>query len=181
MILRLKSESGTLECEFTEMEKPNMFNFKVYDDFRNYELQFESSFQPITLSEEAREYLMAIYTSSFGFEAALLPDELSGKETECFEVKFIKKVWNSISMKDDSIYELHLKSVSENVAGDGMKKQSITPQSEILKSLEGVRVDKLENVFTPQPTDDELWGELLYSVKHSNLDELKSKFKITRR
>ena len=69
----------------------------------------------------------------------------------------------------------------------------ITPESEILKSLEGVRVDKLENVFTPQPTDDVDWDEVFdFYVKESeqvperslavNLFHfLKSKFKITRR
>jgi hypothetical protein len=81
-----------------------------------------------------------------------------------------------------------------------MKEQSIAPESEILKSLEGVRVDKLENVFTPQPTDDELWDEFekemyeAYLIKLScemtygygnvyfnKIHELKSKFKITRR
>jgi len=91
---------------------------------------------------------------------------------------------------------LHLKSVpvAENV------EQSITPESEILKSLEGVRIDKLENVFTPQPTDDELWDEVETTFRTYESDwnyyldgnsdnepsdkpikELKSKFKITRR
>ena len=47
MTLRLKSENGTLKCEFTERDKPNMFNFKVYDDFRQYELQEDEIKSPL--------------------------------------------------------------------------------------------------------------------------------------
>ena len=118
--LRIKSENGTLKCEYSEASNPK--STKEY-----WIKMYESSFQPITLSEEAREYLMAIYTSSFGFEAALLPDELSDKSTECFEVKQIPMESNA----GLGGYILHLKEsvpVAENV----------------------------EQSITPQPTDDEL-------------------------
>ena len=125
--LRIKSESGTLKCEYSEMEKPKKrFGFlESNEGYLERTVEYENSFTELALSKEAREYLMAIYTSSFGFEAALLPDELSDKSTEIFEVVKVYHLplWH---------YELNLKSVpvAENV------EQSITPQP--MKSAEQI-------------------------------------------
>lgn len=116
MTLRLKSENGTLKCEFTEMEKPIEKNFDSSRwDYQAAFNKWNQSFTELSISKEAREYLMDIYTSSFGFEAALLPDELSDKETECFEVKKMVNVQmindEELQQSGESFYELHLKSV----------------------------------------------------------------------
>lgn len=137
MTLRLTSKEGRLNASFTEMEiKPYYIGEAKQQAFfypKDME-QFESSFQPIQLSEDSEKYILKKY--DYALNEIYI--ELSEKECEVFEV--IKDLHNSLRYT----YELQ------------MKEQSITPQSEILKSLEGVRVDKLENVFTPQPTYDEL-------------------------
>ena len=129
-------------------------------------------------------------------EAALFTASyICGRLSESELYSDLKKVTNVL----EGLVQKELKSVpvAENVvAGDGMKSKE-----DILKKLssgdmsgfnfiEGdlipyeIVLEAMETYasqFKNQPTDDELWGKLLYYVKHSNLDELKSKFKITRR
>lgn len=130
MILRIKSESGTLTCEFTEELKPAFYNSN--GEFPNKDLmnnqmfgEWNNSFQPINkISEEAREYLIeqrAVVTQMIYKDVV----ELSGKDTECFEV--IKDLHNSLRYT----YELQ------------MKEQSITPQPTETKSAEQILADKL--------------------------------------
>jgi hypothetical protein len=140
--LRIKSENGTLKCEYSEMEKPD-FKYEFGDrKYATHSKKFESSFQPIKIiSEEAREYLNEKENLNETFIKGGF--ELSGKETECFEVKYIdgsfsnmsvnqqRKIINQLAnennkniFKTSCYYELHLKSVpvAENVvAGDGIK------------------------------------------------------------
>ena len=71
---------------------------------------------------------------------------------------------------------------------DGEFKQYYEPiYQDIQTSDSSVPVaENVEQSITPQPTDDELWGNVFakikqYGLNNEVLNELKSKFKITRR
>ncbi|CAB4172894.1 hypothetical protein UFOVP941_33 [uncultured Caudovirales phage] len=108
MILRLTSKEGRLNASFTEKKKPIVDYYNEdYDDLKVE--QFESSFQPIQLSEEAREYLnektQSIYNKDLSkYES--LSIELSEKECEVFEVTFRGLI-------GESVYTLQMKTIEE--------------------------------------------------------------------
>lgn len=174
MTLRIKSENGTLNCEFTERHQG--YNFK--------KREFDKTFQSITLSPDAENYLRRT------IKQTAVEVELSGKECECFEVKdvicqYVNDEWG----QGYTAKFLYLKSVpvADVVAGDGMKSAK-----EFLESVTGIEMksdkvhlynieakdlinwlDEYASQYKNQPTDDELWDE--------TINTLKSKFKITRR
>ena len=123
LTLRLKSEKGTLKCEYSEMEKlkpslliggMEMLVPEVRQRNKDLLDSWNSSFQPITLSEEAREILNKRFVEWKGqFESHKLL-ELSGKSTECFEIRYegnISSADISNRVTKDLIKVLHLKSV----------------------------------------------------------------------
>ena len=120
--LRIKSENGTLECEFTEMRKPYNFHKATTTYFTSEDKKYIDSFQPITLSEEARELLNTNHDLYFNHKLL----ELSGKETECFEVV---RIFHTAIVTPNPHYTYELRMsvpVSENVvAGDGMKNNGV--------------------------------------------------------
>ena len=88
--LRIKSVDGILKCEFSEVEKPNydyqhqgLLHAAYLEKHKEVLKIFESSFQSITLSEEARGYLNTKYDLYFIHKLL----ELSGDDTKMFEVE----------------------------------------------------------------------------------------------
>jgi len=155
MTLRIKSNNGRLECEYSESEKPNPTDVLYITSWHKFNNElfkittaaFNNSFKPIQLSVSAEKYLLNEFGS---YLYVITPKELSPTECEVFYISQIPMESNA----GLGGYILHLK-------------EPVATESEILKSLEGVRVNKIENCFAPptemiEQSQDEL--DFLYSI-----------------
>jgi len=144
MTLRIKSNNGRLECEYSESEKPNPTDVLYITSWHKFNNElfkittaaFNNSFKPIQLSVSAEKYLLNEFGS---YLYVITPKELSPTECEVFYISQIPMESNA----GLGGYILHLK---EPVAPELEYRNKI---SDLAKSLEGVRVDKLENCFAP--------------------------------
>jgi len=103
MKLRIKSNNGRLECEYSDSEIKPYYTSEAKQQAFYYPKdleQFESSFKPIQLSVSAEKYLLNEFGS---YLYVSTPKELSPTECEVFEVK------KRMQWKQPDYYELHLK------------------------------------------------------------------------
>lgn len=134
LTIHLKSESGTLKCEYSEMEKPSRRKYITVKESESDWYKFESSFRELNLSEEAREYLYETYPISIDESRFTNKSfELSDVACEVFEV--IKDLHNSLQYT----YELVLKSipVAENKKdfSQWLKEDGVPQAKSILEEL----------------------------------------------
>ena len=166
MTIRLTSKDGKLNASFTEMDKPILALYFSGNSERNmnafeFDLeQFESSFKPIQLSDEAEKYLIKLYGTTSQLKSIVI--ELTERECNVFEVvrqivSSEKKVTAMGTTYTESEWEYQLQ-----------LKQTVTPEKLI------------------EVNHDELWDDITdiingaLELNEIKLTELKSTYTITK-
>ena len=151
MTIRITSKKGKLSAMFTKHKKPIYdFNDEDYDD-QDLE-DFESSFKPISLSEEAEKYLIKLYGTTLQLKSIVM--ELTEKACNVFKVKETTVFDDKMQQQYKWINVLHLK-------------QTVTPE----KPIEVNQDEIWGNVFAKIKQ---------YGLNNEVLTELKSKYTITK-
>ena len=158
MTIRLTSKDDKLNASFTEMKKPIIALYFGDNSERNmnafefYLEQFESSFKPISLSEEAEKYLIKLYGTTSQLKSIVM--ELTEKACNVFKVKETTVFDDKMQQQYKWINVLHLK-------------QTVTPE----KPIEVNQDEIWGNVFAKIKQ---------YGLNNEVLTELKSKYTITK-